>query len=275
MRIALTGASGFVGASVLPYLQQAGHQVTPLDRKHGFRLGDRPDLRGQDALIHCAFAHEAGLFRGGEGDDPAGFIKANQQGTRTLFDQARECGVARILFLSTRAVHDGYPAGMFLTDDLPSRPANLYGEVKADGEEYLRGLAGVTGTSIRATGLYGPGPGNKWHDLFRDYLDGDCIAPRIATELHVADLADAMLLLLRHPAPPPQVNASDIVLDRHDLLAAVSRLTACKTSLPERADGAGLRLAGCAALARLGWRPGGMARLQHSLPALMDLARDL
>lgn len=270
MRIALTGASGFVGASVRPLLEQAGHVVTPLDRQHGYALGDRPDLRDHDALIHCAFAHQPGRFRGGEGNDPQAFITANQTGTRILFDQARLCGVRRILFLSSRAVHDGYPPGMFLTDDLPPRPDNLYGRVKADGETCLASSGGLRGTAIRATGLYGPGPRNKWRDLFSDYLRGRPITPRAGTELHVADLAAAMLLLLAHPAPPATVNASDLVLDRHDLLAEVARLSGCRHDLPRRADAASMRLAGCAALARLGWRPGGMSLLKQSLPQLMD-----
>lgn len=272
MRIALTGAGGIVGSLIAPVLAAAGHRVTALGRRTGFRLGDAPDLSGHDALIHCAFAHAPGRYRGGEGGDPAGFRAANLAGSVRLFDAAAAGRVRRILFLSSRAVHDGWPPGMLLTDDLPANPADLYGEVKAGAEAHLARLAkgGLRATAIRATGIYGPGAAHKWRGLFADHLAGRSAAPRIGTELHGADLADAMLRLLAAPAPPLLVNASDLILDRHDLLAGVSALTGCATPLPARADAAALRLPGCAALARLGWRPGGMARLRATLPLLLD-----
>lgn len=277
MRIALTGASGLVGRSILPVLRAADHELVPLDRSNGYYLGDAPDLFGFDALIHGAFAHAPGRYRGGEGDNPEAFRRANLDGTIRLFDAAAACGVARIIFLSSRAVHDGYPRGMLLTDDLPARPANLYGEIKAGAERHLIDLraAGVMGTSVRATGVYAEGPHHKWRDLFAKHLAGEAVEPRVGTELHGADLGSAIALLLQTPLPPATVNASDLILDRHDLLAEVSALTGCPTAPPERADAAAMRLPSCAALARLGWRPGGMERLRATLPRLLDPRRDL
>ncbi|WEF23633.1 NAD(P)-dependent oxidoreductase [Paracoccus sp. S3-43] len=268
MRIALTGASGIVGGFVLRAAQAAGHRVTRLDRGNGFQLGGDPDLRGHDALIHCAFAHAPGRYRGGEGDDPETFLRLNGDGTRRLFDAAARDGVERIVFLSSRAVHDGYPAGTSLPDDLPARPADLYGQVKADAETHLARLP-VNGTAVRATGVYGPGPANKWRDLFEDYLAGRPVPPRIATEVHGDDLAAAILLLLDQPDPPRQVNCSDLILDRHDLLARVQALTGCPHPLPARADPAPLRVQRCDRLHRIGWRPGGMTKLRTALPDLL------
>ena len=268
MRIALTGANGIVGGFILDAMRGAGHHVTTLDRRTGFVLGDAPDLAGHDALIHCAFAHRPGRYRGGEGDDPVGFQRDNLHGTIRLFDAAAEAGVGRILFLSSRAVHDGHPAGTALTDDLPASPANLYGEIKARAEEHLAAL-GLSGTSIRATGIYGPGPHHKWLGLFRDYLSGHRVAPRVGTELHGDDLAQALLLLLEHDAPPTTVNASDLILDRHDLLDAVRRLSGSHHSPPCRAEAQQVRPLLCDALIGMGWRPGGMARLHTDLPAML------
>ena len=266
MRIALTGASGIVGGFVLRAARTAGHSVTRLDRSTGFRLGDAPALSGHDALIHCAFAHAPGRYRGGEGDDPETFLRLNRDGTARLFDAAVRDGVDRIVFLSSRAVHDGYPPGIALPDDLPARPANLYGQVKADAEARLASLP-VKGTAIRATGVYGlPG---KWRGLFDDYLAGRPVPPHVATEVHGEDLAAAVLLLLDRPNPPPQVNCSDLILDRHDLLAQVRALTGCPHPLPARADPSPLRVQCCDRLGAMGWRPGGTARLRATLPALL------
>ena len=277
MRIALTGASGIVGSYVLTAARRAGHDVTLLGRATGYHLGDAPDLAGHDALIHCAFAHIPGRYRGGEGQDAAGFRAANLDGSIRLFDAAAQSGVRRILFLSSRAVHDGHPAGSVLRDDLPARPTSLYGEVKAAAEDHLRDLArqGMQATSLRATGVYGPGPGHKWRGLFADYLAGQPVAPRVATELHGDDLAAAALLLLAQKQPPDTVNLSDLILDRHDLLAQVADLTGCRHPLPERADTTALAVLQCDAMRALGWRPGGMDLLRRSLPLMLDQPSDL
>lgn len=268
MRVALTGASGIVGSVAARALIAAGHQVTPLDRAHGWHLGQPAHLGGHDALIHCAFAHAPGRYRGGEGDDAPAFLRANLDGTRMLFDQAADQGVGRILFLSSRAVHDGHPPGISLPDDLPPNPTTLYGEVKALSEAHLARLP-LPGCALRATGVYGPGPAHKWRRLFADYRAGHPIAPRIATEVHADDLAQALILLLAHPAPPPTANCSDLVLDHHDLLGLVQTLTACPHPPPPRADATPLRIPDCGALAQAGWQPGNQPLLHRTLPMLL------
>lgn len=277
MRIALTGVSGIVGSFVLRAARQAGHDVTVLGRENGYQLGDTPDLQGHEALVHCAFAHAPGRYRGGEGDDPEGFRRANLDGSTHLFDAAAQSGVSRIVFLSSRAVHDGHPAGTALTDDLPAQPTSLYGEVKALAEDHLHQLAeqGLQTTALRATGVYGPGPAHKWRDLFADYLANQPIAPRVATELHGDDLAAAILLLLNTRAQPKTANASDLILDRHDLLSEVANLTGSRAPLPARADDRALGVLRCDTLRELGWTPGGMDLLRQTLPLMLDQRPDL
>lgn len=271
MRVALTGASGLVGGFIRRALAAAGHQVDDLP---GFRLGDTPDLRGNDALVHAAFSHIPGRYRGGEGDDPAGFVVANLDGTQRLFQAAAKADVPRVVFLSSRAVHDGHPAGTRLADDLTPAPLSLYGQVKAQAEAALTALP-PNGTSLRATGVYGPGRAHKWRGLLADYLAGRPVAPRVATEVHGDDLAAAVVLVLGQDAPPPTLNVSDLVLDRRDLLSEVAALTGCPQPLPPRADAAALRVPDCAALQAMGWRPGGMALLRRELPHLLDDSGDL
>ena len=269
MRVAITGASGMAGRWIARALQGAGHELLCLSRP-GWRLGQVPDMRGCDALVHAALHHLPGLYRGGEGDDPDGFVAANLDGSIRLFRGAKEQGVRRVLFLSSRAVHDGHPPGL-LPDDLPPAPVTLYGQVKARAEQALAQMADGdfrTG-SLRATGLYGPGKPQKWAGIIGDFLNGRTPAPRVATELHGADLGRAALAVLDDPGLHGSYNASDLVLDRRELLAEIARLTGCGTVLPQCADRGGMRVLDCARLAAMGWRPGGMALLRRDLPAIL------
>ena len=65
MRIAVTGATGFVGGELVSYLTKQGHEVIKLQRKSITEANEQffdmrskdsiPDLSGIDALIHTAF----------------------------------------------------------------------------------------------------------------------------------------------------------------------------------------------------------------------------
>jgi len=281
VKIALTGASGLVGRFVLRGLASRGHEVVALGRRpvdgaewRGWRLGGRATFDGCDALVHAAFSHLPGRYRGGEGDDPEGFLARNRDGSLRLFKEARAAGLGRIVFLSSRAVYGDYPPGTELAEDFLPRPDTLYGEMKWAAEQGLSALAGpgFATASLRATGIYGPGPDHKWRELFNEFFAGRPIAPRVATELHGDDLAAAVVLLLEVPEAalePRSFNASDITLDRRDLLERVVRITGQEGALPERADAGRVSAMRCDRLRALGWRPGGFEALDVALRAML------
>ena len=267
MRVLVTGAGGTVGRFVVPALEAGGHRVTTLGRHpgdHPWDLADSaPRLPPADALVHAALAHVPGAYRGGEGDDPARFRRLNIDGTRALFDAA---GGARVVFLSSRAVYGDRRRGETLRETDPPDPDSLYGEVKLAAEAAL----GPRGVALRATGVYGGRP-HKWQDLFAAYLRGEEVAPRLATEVHGADLAAAVVLLLDSSAIGP-VNASDLLLDRHDLLARVRALTGSPHPPPPRAEGPPPGVMATDRLRALGWRPGGLPRLDGFLGEVLGRA---
>jgi nucleoside-diphosphate-sugar epimerase len=269
--IALTGATGLAGQALLPLADLTlGRRATSLPHRPWDLADGAPDLSGVTTLIHAAFSHVRGRYRGGEGDDPEGFLLANLDGTKRLFDAAAEAGVQKILFLSSRAVYDGYPAGTDLREDLPPRPQSLYGKVKTEAEKHLSTLP-LIGISIRSTGLYGPGipdaRRHKWRRLFDDYFDGRPIEPKRATEVHFDDLRSAVQFLMHDTTSGP-AHLSDLLLDRHDLLREVQNRTACAYALPERATNE-VSVLRCDRLQALGWEAGGMALLRASLPAML------
>ena len=272
MRVLVTGGGGLVGRFVVAAALARGAQVTVTGRSAprlpagvGFLPWSLdaapPPLDGVDLLVHAAFSHLPGRYRGGEGDDPDGFRRLNVDGTARLFERARRDGVGRVVFVSSRAVYDGLPAGVALDEEAALAPDSLYGEVKRAGESALAASCG--GASLRVTGVYGPGRGHKWTGLFEDYLAGRPIAPRRATEVAGPDLARAVFLPLSGV-----YNVSDMVLDRHDLLTEVQRLTGCAHPLPPPSTEP-VREMETARLRAAGWVPGGMAQLRALLPAML------
>lgn len=284
MRVALTGATGLVGFPIARALRDGGHEVVALGRTPvaGMThlpfdlMGSPPPLEGIDALVHAAFSHVEGRYRGGEGEDAEGFVAANGTGSIRLFEAARRSGVARAIFLSSRAVYGSYPVGTRLTEDLTPRPDTLYGRVKHDTERALAGLStpGFAPVSLRATGVCGPpvpGRPHKWASLFDAFARGEMLSPRIGTEVHADDLAAAVTLLLSVDAgllAPGLFNLSDFVLDRHDLLAGWSEITGIAGPLPTRADPATVSAMPTDRLRALGWRPGRRDCLPEVLRAL-------
>lgn len=281
MKVLLTGASGSVGRFILARLTGDGHQVTILGRRQvdGFPAafqpfdlaGPHPGLPVADALVHCALLHEPGRFRGGEGDDPATFRAVNVDGSRRLFEAAKAAGCRRCVFLSSRAVYGDHRGGELLHEtDIP-RPDLLYGDVKLAGERALAELCGngFRGSVLRATGVYGRPPGlqdHKWSPLFGAFTRGETIAPRRATEVHGADLADAVSLLLETDRSEPfdVFNVSDLLLDRRELLELYAGSSGSSGKLPENADDRPGIMA-TDKLRALGWAPGGMDRLRSFL----------
>jgi len=105
-RIAVTGATGFVGRHVVARLTASGHEVVRLSRRTGIDLASpdpaalRKALGGCDAAIHCAgINRELG---------PQTYDAIHVRGTQALVEAARAAAVGRISVLSfLRARPDG------------------------------------------------------------------------------------------------------------------------------------------------------------------------
>jgi dihydroflavonol-4-reductase len=111
MRIALTGASGFLGSTLWPRLLEAGHHVRALVRRPAETLphaeletveGDLFDtsavsrlLEGTDALIHLA-----GRVSRDPADGPQ-LYRVHVEGTRLLLHHASLAGVGRVVLASS------------------------------------------------------------------------------------------------------------------------------------------------------------------------------
>ncbi|HVK89887.1 MAG TPA: NAD(P)-dependent oxidoreductase [Mycoplana sp.] len=286
-RVLVSGGTGYVGRFIVEHLLAHGHEVTVGGRSPpsaGFFAKDvhfvplllDPDRDQIDAFkninhfVHAAFSHLPGKYRGGEGDDPDGFCRANLDGSVRLFEAAKQAGVRRCVFLSSRAVYGPQPGGVALTEETPPQPETLYGQVKLEAERRLQALrtpAFVT-ASLRVTGVYGPAsPGrqHKWQSLFDDYLAGRPVPSRAGTEVHGDDVAAAVRLMLE--TDPARVdgqvfNVSDVLVDSRALLSIVRYATGCPHPLPPAADLAAFNPMATDKIRTLGWMPGGAVRLR-------------
>jgi NADH dehydrogenase len=104
MRIAVTGASGFVGGALARFLMDAGHEVVPVSRRLGVDITDVAALRaafqGCEAVAHCA-----GINR--EIGDQT-YARVHVDGTRAVVAAATDAGVRRLALVGfLRARPDG------------------------------------------------------------------------------------------------------------------------------------------------------------------------
>lgn len=152
MRIALTGATGFVGRAVMRQLAVRNHEVSVLVRKPAqftdsgearvvagdlFNKMALADLvKGADAVLHLAGAIKA-LRR-------EGYFAANRDGTANLAEAARAAGTRRFVHVSSLAAREPQ-----LSD---------YAASKRAAEEVLSTHAAAMNILIvRASAVYGPG----------------------------------------------------------------------------------------------------------------------
>ena len=242
MKILLTGGSGYIGSVTTELLCDDGHAVTVFDNlERGHREAVDPrarlivgDLRDPqpirdamrdlkpDAVVHFA----AYALVGESMQEPLKYFENNVGGGLHLLDAMLRTGVKKIIFSSTCATY-GQPDVLPMTEALPQRPTNPYGESKLMFETALRweqARRGIRPTFLRyfnacgATEKYGEDHEPETHlipnvlkvalgqapavPVFGDDYDtpdGTCIRDYI----HIVDLARAHILALEKDVSGP------------------------------------------------------------------------
>ena len=193
LKLAITGATGFVGGRLLDLALAAGHQVRALTRRsQAEREGvtwiegalDKPDsldrlVEGTDAVIHVAGVINAA--------DPAGFEAGNVTGTSAILTAAEKAGVGRFVHVSSLAAREP--------------KLSVYGASKA-GSEALVTASPLSSAIVRPPAVYGPGD-REMLELFRMAKRGFVLLPpRGRLSLIHADDLGRLLLALADPAAP-------------------------------------------------------------------------
>jgi nucleoside-diphosphate-sugar epimerase len=291
--VAVTGATGLVGRFVVPRLLAEGATVRAW-RRPGSDLTGLPQhiawidgalgspeaatalVDGAAMLVHAALDHRPGHYRGGEGDDLAGYLRTNVGGSLGLLARARAAGVRRCVVLSSRAVFDARQGAGPVSDDEKSAPNNAYGASKAALECFVEawGREGWPVAALRPTGIYGliqPAERSKWFDLVGKALRGEAVQARAGGEVHGGNVAEAVWRLLTADAgrvAGRAFNCSDIVVSTRDLVGLVQRRTGVRGPLPGTAPEP-QNILNSAGLKELGLSFGGWPLLEHTIAELI------
>jgi nucleoside-diphosphate-sugar epimerase len=204
-RVAVTGATGFLGRHLVRALAEQGDAVAILARRPpaeplwpGAAVTvvegalDRPDALqrlcdGADVVVHGA-----GLIKA---RSRAEFFEANVRGSERL---ARACGAAPMVMVSSLAAREPQ--------------LSHYAASKRGGEDAARAVLGDRLTVARPPAIYGPGDVETFA-LFKAVAKGP-VAPllhpaaRVAM-IHVADAARQIAAMARAPAPGAVFTLSD------------------------------------------------------------------
>lgn len=152
MNVFVTGGAGYIGSICTEELLNAGHSVTvydnlseghrsAVDQRAQFIHGrpDEPDnimnavkQTAPEAILHFA----ANALVGESMTNPGKYFHNNVANGLKLLEAARAAKVRKFVFSSTCATY-GPPDRVPMTEDLPQRPINPYGESKLMFEKML------------------------------------------------------------------------------------------------------------------------------------------
>lgn len=251
MKIAVTGASGFLGNSLVHQLSHAGHQLRCWRRSGSDtstlddivdiqwiegELGNEPNanelLEDCDALIHAALWRPGEGFQGSEGDIIE-FAQRNVIGSLQLFKAAVAAKLSHVVYVSSCAVHEEILPDRKLDETHPLIAKSHYGAHKAAVEAFVHSFARSENLNIcalRPTGIYGverPIQRSKWYSLISKIARSkDVQCKSGGKEVHVDDVAKAIILLLDRDDVRGQAYACyDRYISQYDVAEIAKELT--------------------------------------------------
>lgn len=227
MRVAITGASGFVGRALRSALEDAGHEGIPVRRDDSGALRwstdrgfDPPDaLSGYDAVVHLAGENIAG---GRWNDARKASIRASRvEGTRRVVDALAAADPRPSVFVSMSAVGYYGARGAIELDESSTAGEGFLAEVCKEWEQEARAAESLDGLRVArlrlGTVLGDGGALAKMLPAFKMGVGGRLgQGDQYMSWIHIHDVVGAILYALTHDdcsgplnltAPEPATNA--------------------------------------------------------------------
>lgn len=214
MRVAISGATGFLGSHLVRRFLADGHSVAALARSFEKAsqlpeaadavIGDIGDDEAVARLVDRAeiVIHTVSNFRVASGP-PDSYRRINVEGTRNILEAAFGANASRFVHCSTIGVH-GDVKEIPADEDTPFNPGDIYQETKLAAELEAKAAfeAGLPGVVFRPAGIFGPGDlrflklFKAVHNRsFRMFGSGETLWHPV----YIDDLVDGILLCGEHP----------------------------------------------------------------------------
>jgi len=158
MRVAVTGATGFIGRHLVARLVHRGDHVVAISRRPVRDMDVVVAPLESRALTKASrdadvVVHLAGLVAALSESD---YQLVNADGTRAAATAARDAG-ARLVYVSSLAAAGPAPSSAARSESDPPAPITPYGRSKLGGELAVRATANLRWTILRPGVVYGPG----------------------------------------------------------------------------------------------------------------------
>ena len=284
-KIYVAGHRGLVGAAVLRSLEGQGYGNRVVRTHRELDLLDQASVREffeseRPAAVVMAAARVGGIHA--NSTRPAEFIRDNLLIQDNVIDAAYRAGVSKFVFLGSSCIYPKLAPQPIKEEYLLTgalEPTNeWYAVAKIAGlkmcQAYRRQY-GFNAISLMPTNLYGPGDNfdlqnshvlpaliRRFHDA---KLRGDASLAVWGTGtprrefLHVEDLADAVVYLLRTYDEEPMVNigwGEDVTIrELAETVAGVTGFSGTLTFDASKPDGTPRKLLDTSRLTSLGWKP--------------------
>jgi GDP-L-fucose synthase len=284
-KIYVAGHRGLVGGAVMRALQQQGHNNLIARTHHELDLTEQSAVRAffeheRPEAVVMAAAHVGGIHA--NNTRPAEFIRDNLLIQDNIIDAAYRSGVSKFVFLGSSCIYPKMAPQPIKEDYLltgPLEPTNeWYAIAKIAGVKMCQAYRrqyGFNAISLMPTNLYGPGDNFDLQNshvlpaLIRRFHEatqrGDAVlsvwgsgTPR-REFLHVDDMADAVVYLLKSYDEEPIVNlgwGEDVTI--RELAQMVATVSGFKGRLEfdiSKPDGTPRKLLDTSRLTSLGWKP--------------------
>ena len=315
--VLVTGATGFVGRNLVGALVRAPEFAGVAVRVFVRRPPPAPLLPPGVEVVVGAFDQEEALRRAVAGagavvhlaakmvanGTPGGFRAINVDGARRLFEAAVAAGCRHFIHMSSTSVYGTPRSARLRTESDPTEPVTPYGRSKLEAEQALlqAGAGGCVLNILRAAGIFGAGTEKEiplLRKIQRQRRSVELAGALLYNPIHVRDVVQAILELLKRPAPHRtlfNLGGADVIRldDYHALLAqtlgterrrytlprvvavpaaALVALVRPNPVLPELARGAVLNF-GCDASRFRAAYPFPMASLEESVAEYVRWAR--